>query len=359
MKISIGILAWNEAKTIGKTICSLFQQTLISPQTAFESSLEIICIPNGCTDDTAQVAHKFFDSCLAERPVSSPPITCRVVEIPEAGKSNAWNQYVHEASSDDADYLFLMDADIWFNNKNTLLRMLEALQTHPHARVAVDIPVKDIEHKKSKTSLDKLSLSLSTSLQNEFPTICGQLYCGKASCLRSIWLPRGITIEDGFLTKMIWTDELQIPNDYERIIRAAGACHLFEAYTTLRDILLHQRSIALGSAVNTVAYEYLKKQRGTGGAGPLIQKLNTADPAWLEKITARYLADRQDLFRMRFLSSPRFQRYAKKRGLNRIKNLPVLLTGVFMDNLVNLTARHFVRKKNDLHTWKRTHERQP
>ena len=39
-------------------------------------------------------------------------VSALVHEVKTPGKVNAWNQFVHHASAQDADYVFLMDADI-------------------------------------------------------------------------------------------------------------------------------------------------------------------------------------------------------------------------------------------------------
>ena len=334
---------------MGATIRSLFNQSLLKKAGDPTRRVEVVCVPNGCTDNTAQVARQTFAACLAEHPGSE--VTCKVFEVEEAGKCNAWNRYVHDAASEDAEFMFLMDADIWFEDPSTLERMVEALNADSHAQVAVDIPIKHIVNKEKKSSLDKLSLMFTNFSKNGPPMICGQLYCGRSKVFRSIWMPRGITVDDGFLAKIIWTNQFRSPNDFSRIIRVSGAYHIFEAYTSLRDVFLHQRSLAVGSALNSFVYDYLKKRVSHEGAGTLIRDLNSNDPAWLEKLTRDNLGDRHDLFQMRLMQSPRFRHYFRQNGMSRFKRLPAVLAGIVMDNLVNLAAWHLVSQRADLNTW--------
>src|SRR5262245_24245425 len=108
MRISIGILAWNEESSISCTIESVLAQSLLTSGKA--ESVEIICVANGCTDSTAERASQAL-ARLPESPAGTE-IRCRVEEIQRPSKENAWNQFVHELSQNDADYLVLMDGDV-------------------------------------------------------------------------------------------------------------------------------------------------------------------------------------------------------------------------------------------------------
>ena len=68
MIVSIGMLAYNEAAGIGKTISSLLAQSVFREASAAAqvSAWEIVVVPNGCTDDTAQVAEVALRSGIAQ-----------------------------------------------------------------------------------------------------------------------------------------------------------------------------------------------------------------------------------------------------------------------------------------------------
>ena len=248
MNVSIGILAYNESGSISATLLSLFQQSLLN-QSEPNCAIEVVVVPNGCTDETASVARAKLEELVQ---TVRPGVRAVVCEVEQSGKSNAWNLYVHEFSDPAADYLFLMDADIKFLEPHTLRHMIEILEATPSAWVSVDTPVKDVEIKEKKNLLERLSVSVSKG--GSGVAICGQLYCGRASVLRGIWMPPGLPVEDGFLAAMIVTDRFTSKEVFERIVRAEAASHVFEAYTNPITLLRHEQRIIVGSTINAFIY---------------------------------------------------------------------------------------------------------
>src|SRR2546423_13326513 len=121
--VSMAIFAWNEEDAIGPTLNSLFEQSLFEEFSRRGLRCEVICVVNGSTDRTAQVATTIFESQKRGHPF--PEIfSARVANIAERGKVNAWNQFVHSVSARDARFLFMMDADILIHRKETLWNML-------------------------------------------------------------------------------------------------------------------------------------------------------------------------------------------------------------------------------------------
>ena len=106
MIVSIGILAWNEEKTIIRTLTSLFHQSIFSsdPNELAVSKWEIIVVPNGCTDNTAETAINSLNQ-FCKKLYRQDKVQWKVIEIEQAGKSNAWNHYVHDYSDKDAEVL--------------------------------------------------------------------------------------------------------------------------------------------------------------------------------------------------------------------------------------------------------------
>lgn len=107
------------------------------------ASVEVIVVPNGCTDQTASVAEAALERYIRCHEAA----TARVESLPEGGKSNAWNQLIHRIAPENTDYYFLMDADIELLTSDTLERMLGVLLSNPHAQIATDTPVKHIAKK--------------------------------------------------------------------------------------------------------------------------------------------------------------------------------------------------------------------
>jgi glycosyltransferase involved in cell wall biosynthesis len=135
LQISIGILAHNEEPRITKTLETLFVQDVFK-----KYSCEIVIVANGCTDGTAAAARR---STQDHQAVWSTLGSARVEELAVAGKSNAWNHFVHEFSSPQASVLVLMDADIELVKPNTISSMIATLKSNSQAVVCVDRPVKD------------------------------------------------------------------------------------------------------------------------------------------------------------------------------------------------------------------------
>jgi glycosyltransferase involved in cell wall biosynthesis len=116
--VSIGIIAWNEEKGICAMLESVFQQSLFAELGRRGRRCEIICVTNGCTDRTPEVVAEFFARKSSEHS-DAANFSCRVMNVSQRGKINAWNRYVHSFSARDAKYLFLMDADILIHPRET------------------------------------------------------------------------------------------------------------------------------------------------------------------------------------------------------------------------------------------------
>ena len=195
--LSIGILAHNEESHIGETLRSLFAQDVFQ-----QYATELVIVANGCTDKTAEVAKRTLRDHQA---VWSSLGTARVEEVIVAGKTNAWNQFVHRISSRHASMLILMDADISILNPNTISSMVATLQRSPKAVVCVDRPVKDIEIKANRTALERVLVAATPTVSLDNVPLCGQLYCALSVQLRLIHLPAEITCDDGFLRALLLT----------------------------------------------------------------------------------------------------------------------------------------------------------
>src|SRR5689334_11472845 len=103
--ISIGILAWNEAEAIGATLHSLFRQSLFAELNQRQLHCEILCVANGCTDQTAAIAESIFGEEMRSHAFNQA-LHCRALNLPTRGKNNAWNLFVHTFSAREAQVLF-------------------------------------------------------------------------------------------------------------------------------------------------------------------------------------------------------------------------------------------------------------
>ncbi|MBE9047819.1 glycosyltransferase [Pleurocapsales cyanobacterium LEGE 10410] len=279
MKISMGILAYNEAESISNMLYSLWEQSLF--QDNADNSIEVIVVANGCTDNTAEVARNTLKNLFKD---SDPTLfQWQVCEVKESGKSNAWNLFVHQFSAPDADFFCIMDADIQLYAKASLEKMLDALVENPEYWVSLDGPIKDVKLKKNKNLLEKLSVAVSSNEGHLY--ICGQLYCARASALRDIWMPIGLHLEDGFLTQMVVTENHTVKNPTfeKRIVRVQEASHVYEAYTNPTTLINHEIRVVMGIVVNIFLRDYFREKCGQDlTAGELIVKLNEKNRFWLD-----------------------------------------------------------------------------
>jgi glycosyltransferase involved in cell wall biosynthesis len=353
LNISIGILAYNEAVTITETLQSLSQQTLFTNE-SLDLNLEIVVVPNGCTDDTASVSQKSLEE-LSQHAVS-PKVSCKVCAVEQPGKSNAWNRYVHEFSDPAADYLILMDADIQFLNPNTLQLLVKALEAAPQAIASVDTPLKDVALKPNKSLIEWLSTAVSKQADysgDRVPAICGQLYCARAHQLREIWMPIGLTVEDGFLRAVLATDgftnsEQTIP----RIVHAKDAFHVFEAYIGISHLLRHERRQVVGNTVNAILFGYLWANCHAGQtAGALIQRNNQQDPDWLKNLFQDAIAKSGSWIVPKDFVFRRFNLLQNLPLFKKILRLPIALIAFFVDLWVCWQANQILRSGGGLGYW--------
>jgi len=351
--ISIGVLAHNESNLISRTLHSLLQQSLfLSDKSKFE--LELIVVPNGCTDDTASVARTTLQTLTA--PALYSHINWQVCELTEAGKSNAWNAYVHQLRCAKAKYLVLMDADIEFLETETLLSMLNVLEKTPDAWVSVDKPIKDVTLKSSKTLMEHFSALVSSlsggKASEEGPAwLCGQLYCARSEVLQKLWLPTRLPVEDGFLYTMIVTDGLLSAKEPQRVLLAKSASHRFEAYTQLNRLLRHEKWLILSNAVNELIYsDLLAESIPAEGAGLLIKQRNEQDPQWL----SNYLqasANKKKWLIPSFILLRRFKGLRYQSPLKSILLLPLAIVAFLADSLLAFQSNLELHQGSKLGYW--------
>lgn len=347
-RLGIGILAHNEAARLPLLFESLFKQSVLETgarRPSAVSSIHIACIPNGCKDDTAAVATR----CLAEAAarLQRPDVTWSVDVLAAPGKANAWNHCAHETLSD-CEYLCFLDADIVFASDDTIASALSMLTADPRLCVVTDRPLK-----RTDAAMGWLA-SLSRYFSKAAPTgpteICGQFYCARAAVLRSIWLPPGLPVEDGFLRAMVITNEFRQPEDPHRITRAEQASHFFEPKTRPRDLWRHKKRLMIGTTLNHLLFRHLWQHAGTEGAGTLLRDQLQRDPAWL----STYLSEESRrrswvvpmghvLRRLTELRAAPFPEAARR--------APVALAATALDVLAAISANREIKKNLGLGFW--------
>ncbi len=346
--VSLAIFAWNEEAGIEATLRSLFQQTFFAELSRRHLACEIVCVVNGCSDRTPQVAARIFEEQIARHP-HADAFQCRVAELAERGKLNAWNQFVHSLSAREADYLLLMDADILIHRPATLQNMLAALEQDPVASIAVDRPCKDLQFKPNKSLRERLSLAAARMTATASAQLCAQLYVIRAEVARNIYLPKDLpACEDGFIKALVCTDFLTDALKPQRIRLAADAEHTFEAYTSLPTILKNQKRQIIGqTVVHILVDRYLKSL-------PLSEKLRLGqtlkdkerlDPSWLKGLIDEHLRNTRFFWQLYpGLLGYRFKRWAGLSPLMRLSCSPAVLGGFVFSLLSALLAYRFLKR---------------
>lgn len=280
--LSIGILAHNESGIIGRTIASLANQSILIPSHAASvgiRDIEVVVVPNGCTDDTDTVSAE----ALAKLPGH---VATSVHSLSEAGKSNAWNTFVHTIARAETSMFVLMDADIEFASGDVLEHLVRQLDQSPTAKVTTDRAVKKFADGARLGPLERLSRRVSAQ-QGGQVGICGQLYCARADALRQIWLPYGLPVEDGFLAAMLVTNGFTEEPDDSAIVSVAGAAHFYEPVTSVTGFVRHEARIIVGSVINAWLFTLLWEAGKQGHTGAFVQRRNADDPRWVEAICAQ------------------------------------------------------------------------
>lgn len=345
MVVSIGLLARNEEFHLPAMLESLFRQTLFAELDRRGHRAEIWCVANGCTDNTAAIAEKYFHEQMKSHPHREAFIA-NAVSVPTPGKINAWNLFVHEISTREVHCLILMDADIRLGHTTTLWNLYQGLEKSFAASVTVGEAVKDLELKPTPTLLERISLATSRMTKSDGPQLTGQLYCIRAETARRIRLPRELAAcDDGFIKLLVCTDFLTRPEQPERVMAVSGASHIFEAYTSPLAILRNQKRQVIGQTfVHVLIDQYLPSiKEDADGLAEEIRNLDEQDPDWLRRLINDHLQESRHFWRLfPNLATFRLQRWAQQRGWARIRNLPATLVGTAVTLFAAWEAHRFL-----------------
>jgi glycosyltransferase involved in cell wall biosynthesis len=354
LNISIGILAYNESAIIRRNLQSLCEQSLFKNLDQ-NYKIEIIVVPNGCTDDTAIIAENTLKELINN---SNPCINWHICEIEQAGLANAWNVYIHEFSQFNADYLFVMSADIEFIEPQTLSSMIQVLETRPEAWVSVDKKIKNIVFKKNKSLMEKLSIAISglsggnNAVEGSAAWISGQLSCTRAHILRQIWLPTTLPTDDAFIYTMIVTNCLKEQPEPNRVILAGSASHAFEAYTNIACLLRHEKWLIFGQTINELLYADLLVNRGEQENICLtIKQKNEQDPIWLNKLVETVIEKKGGWLVPKFILIRRFESLFNTSLIKVILLFPLALTAFILDLWLSIQVNFELQRNKGINYW--------
>ena len=289
--ISIGIIARNQENAIGPALKSLFQQSLLKELSRSNLTCEILCLANGCTDRTPEIAEEEFAEETSRHPFRQA-FQCQTLDINERSKLSAWNLFVHKLSARESQFLFLMDGDILIRHPQTLWNMYSTLVENPKASIATDQPIKNISLKELKSWRERIALATSEMADTIQGKITGQLYCIRADVARQLYLPQDLAgLDDSFIESVVDTDFSTGRPAPSRIVTAENASHLFEAYTSVAEVLNNQERHAIGKTIAYVLIEHLKhlpREQRSDLARTLREK-EQSDPRWLRRLIDEHL----------------------------------------------------------------------
>lgn len=358
--ISIGILAYNEESGIAQTISSILSQNLKTPfdsDSANDIRAEIVIVPNGCTDRTAEIATETIEQLEPVSDEDAGFFDARVCEIEVPGKENAWNHFVHEFSSSDADILVFTDADINLADDRVLYNLVNTLLNNEGCVVAGGNPTKHIENKDQKSAKDRLSIGATTLRKGMKGIFAGCLYCGYAETIRSLYLPTVLMGEDAFVRALIVTKGFTDPGNPDLIVRADDAKVIFESYMSTSEILRNKTRRMLELTINAIIYTKLwAESTPEKPAGALMRELQAQDPQWSQKLVSSTFESRG------FWAVPRHQIYKQFFQLKhhslagKIKLLPVALATLPLNAIAVIKANRRIAKGEIRTLWNKAEE---
>jgi glycosyltransferase involved in cell wall biosynthesis len=345
--LSIGILAWNEQDSIRPMLESLLRQSVFGHLWARGEGCEIVCLANGCTDGTVAAAQEVFEKARLEGRLG-PATTARVVDIPEPGRNNAWNRFVHEISDRKARLICFMDADIELRQPDTLELVVTELDTNLHLGAVSDSPVKDVAVKERPSLRERLSLATSEMTGTIEGRLNGMLYCMRAPIARNLYLPRDVTAnDDGFFKAAICTDFFRSRSDNSKVVSLLGATHLYQPYLTLADVLNNQKRQMIGQTTVHVIIGYIRTlpEGQRKHLAVTLRSFEERDPDWLKRLIEAHV-ERTPRFWNLFpgILGFRWRRLAQMRGIRRVTHFPAAAAGFAVTLIACWQASRFLRR---------------
>lgn len=342
-KVDLGVFAHNEEAHIGALISDLASQTLLLNP---EIDCRIYILANGCSDRTVANARQAID-----RLTENARQIIEIHDIATPGKSKTWNSFAHTISRHDVDFLLFTDADIRVHQPNVLEILIVQLQTNPAQFVANSRPVKDLELQDRKMSfIERAIVAGGGSLNDWRRSICGQLYAIRAEVARRVWMPVGLPVEDGFLRAMVLTDCLTRDEIIERIDGDAAAWHEYESEKTLSGLIRHQRRIVIGSAINTMLFDVLRKNVVSLEDAAVFLKTAAADDSWLARTERQELPCTPYGFVPFSFATKRLVSVTRS-GRTTLSSYLNLIAGVTLDCLVYVLASLHMARKGGADHW--------
>jgi glycosyltransferase involved in cell wall biosynthesis len=354
--ITIGVLAYNESEVIAKMLESLLSQSVFNKFNTLnvEFTFHIIVVPNGCKDNTFQIAKETLNKYKQDVNLD---FSYEVKELEQPGKSNAWNCLVHNLSPENTAYFVFVDADIEFGTSETISKCLINLRDNEKLLAVTDAPLKKF-HKNDNWFIKYVSSKFSSNYvsndEHTIDAICGQFYCARAPIIKSIWLPLGLSVEDGYIYTMIISENFTSQIDLNKVLRVAGTFHYYQGLTNFFEIIKHEVRLVIGTTLNAYLIWdtfYFLINPNSNGAGEIVKELNNNKVNWYSQFVNNAVNNR-GLFviPLRFLIR-RFSGYSNKSVLEKIYSLPKLAFGIIFDLIVYVIANFKIKSKSAVGFW--------
>lgn len=359
LKLSVGVVAWNEESSIAAALESILSQTLFQKAGKLAVETELIVIANGCTDRTVDITAGLFEKKRTGFPPGGP-VTLRLEVVEEAGFANAWNLLAHTFSRPDADFIFFVNADIVLNQPDAFERMLRTIQKDYDMKVVSPTGRKHIEAADCKSLSDRLNLAVTRFTdRNHTAQVRGHCFCARANAMRTVWIPKRFPgAVDGAFKRMIISDMASIPDNPARIGIAMDAAYTFEAYRSFRDICNRRVRLFVGQTYIEALMRHLKTMRAEQPGLNMTATLRArdeADPQWIHRLVQLSIHVKglfrtmpSPWFRFRFWRNPKINPF-KKLGM-----LPVAVIAFVFDIPVFLSAAWRLKTGNVSDVWKDT-----
>ena len=340
LRVTLAIIARNEAGHIGRTIASLAEQDLFARP---GPAPDLVVLANGCSDNTIEVARE----AVAQR-MAGKLRRAELVDTPVGGKSRAWNRVVHELAAPDTDLFLFLDADIELAGADVCRHLIEQLVNDGHAVACTGHPVKRIARKARKSLVERMSLDVSEASRVD-RAINGSLYCAYASALRPIWLPEPTPGEDGFLNAMIHTRGFSAPMDRNLVTQLERVTHFYEP-APLNRIVAHEQRMVIGTAVNIWLFEHFMAMDPSEPVGPLIGRRNAGHPGWVGAVVRERTGSRAWVV-PRALLFWRMPKVSPRQPLASLRRLPLGLAATAFSFVVALLANRRLKQEGAAGYW--------
>ncbi|WP_439503616.1 glycosyltransferase [Methylophaga sp.] len=329
LNIDIGVFAYNEENNIKQIIESILKQDLFSSDSY---SVKLYILANGCNDNTVKIATSLINEFRS----------FEIIELPIGGKSRTWNRFVHEISRKSSDQLIFCDSDIFFTKQTILKDLCEKLNNKLSLKAVSSRPVKDLTRMNHKLSFtDRLIASSADGLNNWQTSICGQLYALKTDTARSIYLPIGLPVEDGYVRAMIVTDDMTSSENLSKISGDEDIYHLYKSERTIKNLINHQSRIVIGSAINYIVFEELRQKKFTKKEMIEFTKSISENENWLEELIKLKLPSKKYGWVPWHFLTKRFNYVIlSPRRLLKPKKIILLILGVGFDLIVFIKAQY-------------------